>query len=179
MNMIKNNYPEGICPDCRTLIPDDAVDGTECENCGHVFHSANTIKYKVLLHWDDFRYSKDKRYLIEKNPIKEGEIAIDGLTIGQILKRIFFKEQYEDKNIPSASELDIIVLEDGRRFRILDIGFSELCSKDDDRGCTLCAKFYVKREDVPKAVHMNARNTFYKNGKNDLCEICFKEWGIK
>jgi hypothetical protein len=176
---LKDNYPGGVCPDCRTVIPDDTVDGTECKNGGHIFHPANKIKYKVLLHWDDYRYSKDKKCLIENNPIREGDIDTEGLTMEQVLEKIFFNEQYESKNIPSASELDIIVLEDGRRFRILDVGFSELCSKDDDRGCVLCAKFYIKREDVPKAVHMNARNTFYKNGKHDLCEKCFMKWGIK
>lgn len=34
---IKDHYPEGECPDCGEPIPDDAVAGTECENCGHVF----------------------------------------------------------------------------------------------------------------------------------------------
>ena len=205
MNTIKDNYPEGVCPECKTWIPDDAVDGTECKNCGHVFHSANTIKYKVLLHWDDFR----------KYPPREGEITTGGYTIEEILDRIFYQEQndtrskdipsaseldvidpedgrrfrnrifYQEQNVtkskdvPSASELDVIELEDGRRFRILDLGFNELCSKDDDRSCVICAKFYLKREDVPKAVHMNVRNTFYKNGKNNLCEKCFRMWGIK
>lgn len=75
MNAIKNNYPDGVCPDCRTLIPDNTIDGNECKNCGHVFHPNNTIRYKVLLHYNDFRYSSEKRYLIEKNPIREGEIT--------------------------------------------------------------------------------------------------------
>lgn len=181
MDAIKDNYPEGICPDCGTLIPDDSVDGTECKNCGHVFHSTNTIKYKVLLHWDDFRYSSDKRDLLRKSLPIEREITTEGFTIEQILDRILYQEQNDTKgkDIPSASELDIIELEDGRRFRILDVGFNELCSKDDDRSCEICAKFFIRREDVPKAVHMNVRNTFYKNGKNNLCEKCFRMWGIK
>lgn len=96
------------------------------------------------------------------------------------MDRIFYQEQNDTKvkDVPSASELDIIELEDGRRFRILDVGFNELCSKDDDKGCDICAKFYIKREDVPKAVHMVVRNTFYK-GKNNLCVKCFRMWGIK
>ena len=172
MNAIKDNYPEGICPDCGTLIPDDTVDGAACKNCGHVFHSTNTIRYKVLLHWDDFR-----KYLP-----REGEITTGSYTIEEILDRIFFQEQSDTNNrdgIPSASELDVIELENGRRFRILDLGFNELCSKDDDRSCEICAKFYIKREDVPKAIHMAVRNTFYKNGKNNLCEKCHRMWGIK
>lgn len=176
MNTIKDNYPDGICPDCKTLIPDDAVDGIECKNCGHVFHSnihsGGTIKYKVLLHWDYFR----------KYPPREGEITTGNYKIEEILERIFIQEQNDTKNrsgIPSASELDIIELEDGRRFRILDLGFNELCTKDDHRSCEVCAKFYIKREDVPKAIHMNVINTFYKNGKNNLCEKCFRMWGIK
>lgn len=172
MNAVKNNYPDGVCPDCGTLIPDDAVDSAECKNCGHVFHSTNTIRYKVLLHWDYFG----------KYPPREGEITTGSYTIEEILDRIFYQEQNDTKSkddTPSVSELDIIELEDGRRFRILDLGFNELCSKDDDRSCVICAKFYIKREDVPKAVHMNVRNTFYKNGKSNLCEKCFRMWGIK
>jgi ribosomal protein S27AE len=36
---VKDCYPEGVCPDCGTDIPDDTVEGEECENgnCGHVF----------------------------------------------------------------------------------------------------------------------------------------------
>jgi len=43
MNTIKDSYPEGVCPDCGVLIPDNTVDGTECKNCGHVFYSTNAI----------------------------------------------------------------------------------------------------------------------------------------
>ncbi len=169
MITIKDNYPEGVCPDCKALIPDDAVDGTECKNCGHVFHFADDIKYKVLLHWDYF----------QKYPPREGEITTGDYKIEEILERIFIREQNDTKSrsdIPSASELDVIELEDGRRFRILDLGFNELCSKEDDRSCEICAKFYIKREDVPKAIHMAVMNTFYK-GKNNLCEKCFRMWG--
>jgi hypothetical protein len=28
---------DGICPDCQEDIPDDAVEGDECADCGHVF----------------------------------------------------------------------------------------------------------------------------------------------
>jgi transposase len=38
LNVVKDNYPDGVCPDCGTSIPDNAVGGTECKNCGHVFH---------------------------------------------------------------------------------------------------------------------------------------------
>lgn len=180
MSVIKDNYPDGVCPDCRTLIPDYAVDGTECKNCGHVFHSTNTIRYKILLHWDDFRYNSDKRDLLRKLPPREGEITTEGFTIEQILDRILYQEQNNPKSndVPPASELDVIELEDGRRFLILDLGFNELCSKDADMSCEICAKFYIKREDVPKAIHMAVRNTFYKN-KNNLCEKCFRMWGNK
>ena len=34
---IKDNYPDGICPDCSLDIPSDAIEGSECVNCGHVF----------------------------------------------------------------------------------------------------------------------------------------------
>lgn len=34
---IKDNYHYGECPDCGDDIPEDMVDGGECDNCGHVF----------------------------------------------------------------------------------------------------------------------------------------------
>lgn len=37
---IKANYEGGVCPDCGESIPDDAVNGSECDNCGHVFYDA-------------------------------------------------------------------------------------------------------------------------------------------
>jgi len=30
-------YDNDICPDCGENIPFDAVEGSECSNCGHVF----------------------------------------------------------------------------------------------------------------------------------------------
>jgi len=34
---IKDNYPNGECPDCNEPIPDNIAEGQECFNCGHVF----------------------------------------------------------------------------------------------------------------------------------------------
>lgn len=36
---VKSNYEGGVCPDCGEAIPDSAVDGSDCSNCGHVFYS--------------------------------------------------------------------------------------------------------------------------------------------
>ena len=30
-------YELGACPDCGDPIPEDAVEGEACANCGHVF----------------------------------------------------------------------------------------------------------------------------------------------
>jgi rubredoxin len=35
---VRDLYPDRDCPDCGYPIPKDAVDGSECINCGHVFH---------------------------------------------------------------------------------------------------------------------------------------------
>lgn len=35
---MKELYENGLCPDCQEEIPDDAQEGQECENCGHVFN---------------------------------------------------------------------------------------------------------------------------------------------
>lgn len=37
--VIKDNYDNGECPDCGEEIPDDALSGEECSNCGHVWTS--------------------------------------------------------------------------------------------------------------------------------------------
>ena len=37
MSLMKDEYPNGECPDCCEPIPDDCGDGDECWNCGHVF----------------------------------------------------------------------------------------------------------------------------------------------
>jgi hypothetical protein len=34
---VKEQYPNGECPDCGDPIPDDTTMGDECSNCGHVF----------------------------------------------------------------------------------------------------------------------------------------------
>jgi hypothetical protein len=34
---VKDCYDGGVCPDCNQAIPDEAVEGDECSNCGHVF----------------------------------------------------------------------------------------------------------------------------------------------
>lgn len=35
--LLKDFYEDGLCPDCGEPIPDDAVEGEACHNCGHVF----------------------------------------------------------------------------------------------------------------------------------------------
>jgi len=35
-DLVRNHFKD--CPDCGHEIPDDAVRGEECENCGHVFN---------------------------------------------------------------------------------------------------------------------------------------------
>jgi hypothetical protein len=37
-NLVWQAY-DGICPDCCEDIPTDVVEGQECANCGHSFHS--------------------------------------------------------------------------------------------------------------------------------------------
>lgn len=39
MSKVKSSYVDGVCPDCWEDIPDNAVEGAECVNCGHVFYS--------------------------------------------------------------------------------------------------------------------------------------------
>lgn len=35
---VKENYHNGLCPDCGKPMPDDIKGGQECSNCGHVFY---------------------------------------------------------------------------------------------------------------------------------------------
>lgn len=38
MTPIQEAYEDGTCPDCGEPIPDSAVEGDECVECGHVFY---------------------------------------------------------------------------------------------------------------------------------------------
>jgi hypothetical protein len=38
---VKAAYPDEVCPDCGEDIPNDAPEGYECPNCGHVCYSEN------------------------------------------------------------------------------------------------------------------------------------------
>jgi len=39
MNIVKNSYKDGVCPDCNENIPEDMdTEGDACSNCGHVFY---------------------------------------------------------------------------------------------------------------------------------------------
>lgn len=38
MSKLTDSYENGACPDCGLDIGEDSVDGSECENCGHVFY---------------------------------------------------------------------------------------------------------------------------------------------
>lgn len=128
------------------------------------------MKYKIFFNWDTHG----------KYPPLEGDVDTENLTIQEVLEKIFYQEQeYKGREAPTAKELDIIELDDGRRFRIWDNMFNELCSKPEDKYCNVCSIFYIRREDVAKATHINVRNTFHKNCKSDLCEKCFREYGIK
>ena len=39
MNKVKASYEGGVCPDCQEEVPNNAKEGSECSNCGHVFYS--------------------------------------------------------------------------------------------------------------------------------------------
>lgn len=38
-NIVKDNYLNGVCPDCGEKIPDDATDTWCCPNCDHACFS--------------------------------------------------------------------------------------------------------------------------------------------
>ena len=37
INNVKDQYEDGVCPDCGEDIPEDSVFEAACDNCGHVF----------------------------------------------------------------------------------------------------------------------------------------------
>ena len=71
MNLIKDSYESGECPDCGENIPNDVSNGDECSNCGHVFYSPvkpditeatlNTTETTLM----DKAFESIKTYLIE------------------------------------------------------------------------------------------------------------------
>lgn len=34
---VQDSYPNGDCPDCGEKIPEEAQDGENCLNCGHIW----------------------------------------------------------------------------------------------------------------------------------------------
>jgi hypothetical protein len=38
---VRDEYEDGECPDCGEPIPEEAVEWSACENCGHVFSFAH------------------------------------------------------------------------------------------------------------------------------------------
>ena len=43
-NVVRESYPDNECPDCGDEISLKAVDGTECDNCGHVFYKESKME---------------------------------------------------------------------------------------------------------------------------------------
>jgi hypothetical protein len=39
MNIVKDSYDGGACPDCIENIPIDVSSGDVCRNCGHIFYA--------------------------------------------------------------------------------------------------------------------------------------------
>ena len=64
MNLIKDSYENGECPDCGEDIPNDVSNGDGCSNCSHVFYSPvkPDITEATLL---DKAFESIKTYLIE------------------------------------------------------------------------------------------------------------------
>lgn len=50
---IQSQYENAECPECGEPIPDTAVDGSECVNCGYVFYIYEPDEY------DQFRDDVD------------------------------------------------------------------------------------------------------------------------
>lgn len=76
------------------------------------------MKYKVYTQWGNYK----------KYAPRIGELFTEGYNTEQILENILRNEQNEitPRQIPSASSGDIIELEDGRNYKICDIGFAEV-----------------------------------------------------
>ena len=51
MNIIKDSYENGECPDCGKNIPDDVSGGDGCSNCGHAFYTYPLVKQEEKNVW--------------------------------------------------------------------------------------------------------------------------------
>lgn len=36
---VREQYEDGVCPDCGEEIPESVVEGMDCTSCGHVFNA--------------------------------------------------------------------------------------------------------------------------------------------
>jgi hypothetical protein len=64
MNIIKDSYENGECPDCGKDIPDDVSGGDGCSNCGHVFYGR-----------PDYGKQEEKNVWIQANQARIDELA--------------------------------------------------------------------------------------------------------
>lgn len=57
---VADDYENGICPDCGEDIPEDAVHGDSCVNCGHVFNPDEDVETAHYQPTDaDFRCTRE------------------------------------------------------------------------------------------------------------------------
>jgi hypothetical protein len=50
-DLVRNEYDKGECPDCQEPIPESALHGESCENCGHIWNQLQPS--------DDLSYSNE------------------------------------------------------------------------------------------------------------------------
>jgi hypothetical protein len=65
MTLVQKAYPKARCPDCQTVIPKTAVDGSACKNCGHVFYEGKRDQFDVAVDGlDEFPLSELQQSLV-------------------------------------------------------------------------------------------------------------------
>ena len=49
INIVKEAYEGGVCPDCHQVIPNDVVDGQACANCDFVFRAPEAVLGRLAI----------------------------------------------------------------------------------------------------------------------------------
>jgi len=82
MNPVKNSYPNGECPDCTLPIPDDVVEGGECESCGHAFYEQVIVKKRITIDITYDMNGTDEKYIDHLLRFAVEEMSGNGMFTG-------------------------------------------------------------------------------------------------
>jgi hypothetical protein len=113
----EESYPNGECPDCGDPIPDDATDGDECKNCGHVFvmqsqqddpETENTVK--AILYFSD---EEGRRSYLAEKQFQDSNDPSESAALRREIEKELIGKNFDDRlYAASCSPVVVFVKQD-------------------------------------------------------------------